>query len=225
MNELDKIKSDMIYFGSGFALQTADGLKHVPLEDIYKMPNTTVTITYANGGTREFVASDELEKMIDEGEMFSVTTMHSDMSIDEEMSVSKMYVGNPIAAMGNMMMMKRNAEKLLESDESMNIVIETLNACIQFMSDEITSHQSGMTSADGAGVEVGCRIDIEESISDPDVRVHCPAIMAPCDHYIFQTDSNDEVAIDHCKHPENSKDGEGNTTSLLCPLCTEGGGS
>lgn len=112
------------------------------------MPNTTVTVTYSNGATREFIASDELEKLINEGQMFSVTTMHSDMSIDEEMSVSKMYVGNPIAAMGNMMLMKRNAEKILEDDDTatdMDIVINVLDACIAFMGDEITSHQSGMS--------------------------------------------------------------------------------
>jgi hypothetical protein len=106
--------------------------------------NTTVTISYSNGATRKFVASDDLEVLINEGEMFSVSTMHSDMGINDEMSVSKMYAGNPVAALGHMMMMRRNAEKLLEKDESMNVVIETLNACIKFISDEVTSHQSGM---------------------------------------------------------------------------------
>lgn len=112
------------------------------------MPNTTVTITYANGSTREFVASDELEKLINESEMFSVTTMHSDMIIDEEMRVSKMYAGNPVAAMGHMIMMRANAEKILEdnaSDDHIPIVIDTLTACIKLMVDEITSHQSGMS--------------------------------------------------------------------------------
>jgi len=109
--------------------------------------NTNVTVTYSNGSTREFVASDELEALINEGEMFSITTLHSDMGQVEELAVSKMYAGNPIAAMGSMMMMKRNAEKLLDEDDSatdMNIVIETLNACIQLLSNEVTSHQSGM---------------------------------------------------------------------------------
>lgn len=111
------------------------------------MSNTTVKIIYANGSTREFIASDELEKLINEGEMFSVTTMHSDMGAAEEMFVSKMYAGNPIAAMGHMMMMKRNAEKMLTEDDNkdMNIVIDTLTACISLMSDEITSHQSEMS--------------------------------------------------------------------------------
>ena len=173
------------------------------------MPNnTTVTITYANGATREFVASDELEKSINEGEMFSVTTMHSDMSIDEEMSVSKMYVGNPIAAMGNMMIMKRNAEKVLEEDDTatdMEIVIDVVNACIVFMSDEISSHQSGMTP-------------VEE-------REPCPAINDYCDHFSYSGNHQIDMILTHCTHPDNSKDEEGNTTPSLCPLCTEGGGS
>jgi len=110
--------------------------------------NTTVTITYANGEQREFVASDELEKLIGEGEMFSVTTMHSDISHDEEMSMSKMYAGNPIAAMGHMMMMKRNAEMLPEDDEGIihkPVIIEILSTCIALLSEEVTSHQSGMS--------------------------------------------------------------------------------
>jgi len=56
-----------------------------------------------------------------------------------------MYAGNPINAMGNMMMMKRNAEQMLEEDDAMQIVIDTLNACITFISNEIVSHQSGMS--------------------------------------------------------------------------------
>jgi len=112
------------------------------------MSNTTVTIKYANGSTREFVASDELEKSIDEGEMFSVTSMHSDMGIDEEMAVSKMYVGNPLTAMGNMIIMKRNAEMMpedIEGGEHKGAIIDVLTSCIAFMAEEITSHQSGMS--------------------------------------------------------------------------------
>ena len=111
------------------------------------MPNTKVTVTYANGSIREFVASDDLEQMINDGYMFSVTTFHSDMGVAEEMLVSKMYAGNPIAALGHMMMMKRNAEKVLEDDEDEDMfnVIATLNVCIKFMTDEITSHQSEMS--------------------------------------------------------------------------------
>ena len=59
------------------------------------MSNTTVTVKYASGAKRQFIASDEIEKLINEGEMFSVTTMHSDISTDEEVALSKMYVGNP----------------------------------------------------------------------------------------------------------------------------------
>lgn len=116
------------------------------------MSNTTVVITYANGSQRQFVASDELEKLINEGELFSVTTMHSDMSIDEELQVSKMHVGNPMAAMGHMMMMRRNAENVLadestsdEEKHDVELICQTLTTCIGFLAEEITSHQSTMT--------------------------------------------------------------------------------
>lgn len=108
------------------------------------MSNTTVTITYANGSNREFIASDDLEQMINEGHMFSVTTMHSDMGVSEEMLVSKMYAGNPVAAMGHMMMMLRNAETM-RSSKSNRIVKHILTTCIKLMSDEITSYQSEMS--------------------------------------------------------------------------------
>lgn len=110
--------------------------------------NTLVTVTYKNGATREFVASDELEDMINEGEMFSITTMHSDMSLDEEVAVSKMYAGNPMSALGNMIIMRSNAEKMLEDGEEditqVEVMIDVLTGCIKLLSDELTSHQSGM---------------------------------------------------------------------------------
>ncbi len=113
------------------------------------MSNTIVIIKYSNGSTREFIASDDLEKLINEGEMFSVTTMHSDIDRSEEQSVSKMYAGNPVSALGNMMMMKRNAENILKEGNgdrhTLHVVIDILTACISLMSNEITSHQSGMS--------------------------------------------------------------------------------
>lgn len=117
------------------------------------MTNTKVTIKYSNGSEREFVASDELEELINNGEMFSVTTMHSDMGMLEEMSVSKIYAGNPIGALGNMMMMKRNAEKLDETDVNKGIIIDILTTCIKFLADEVTSHQSGMSELQHPSME------------------------------------------------------------------------
>lgn len=46
----------------------------------------------------------------------------------------------------------------------------------------------------------------------------CPIITAECDHYLYQLDSNGEVAISHCKHPDNPSDYEGNCNYTLCPL-------
>jgi hypothetical protein len=126
--------------------------------------NTTVTITYANGETRQFIASDDLEKLINEGQMFSVTTMHSDIAIDEEYAVSKMYAGNPIAALGYMMMMHKNAKGLNNDNPDKKVILEILSTCISFLTDEITSHQSEMVkvgdekSCDGscANEDEGC---------------------------------------------------------------------
>lgn len=112
------------------------------------MSNTNVKVTYSNGSQREFIASDELENLINEGEMFSITTLHSDMGEALELEISKMYVGNPMSALGNMIIMRSNAEKMLSDDDSteaMKVVIDTLTACIKLLSDEITSHQSSMS--------------------------------------------------------------------------------
>lgn len=46
----------------------------------------------------------------------------------------------------------------------------------------------------------------------------CPVIIACCNYYSYQCDSNGEVAICHCSHPDNKDDFEGNCTHKLCPL-------
>ena len=174
------------------------------------MTNTTVTVTYANGTTRKFVASDDMEQKINEGEMFSVTTMHSDISQAEEMSVSKMYAGNPVAALGNMLLMRRNAESLGESDTDAPAIISVLDACISFMTNEISSHQSGMSP-----VEQSPQLELLD-----DNRVKCPATSQQCEHYTQPYDGELEL----CIHPENGDtEHEGNCTGRLCPLCPEGG--
>lgn len=185
------------------------------------MSNTKVTIEYPNGETREFVASDELEKSINEGEMFSVTTMHSDISREEEIALSKMYVGNPIAAMGHMMMMHRNAKHLEHDDKGhREVVLEILATCIAFMKEEITSHQSGLTSINGETFTVH-----EQTLSlvenDP---TDCPVTGDHCDHYAYEyVDGTVDTDKSICEHPENSSHEEGNCTSVLCPLSTGDG--
>ena len=55
--------------------------------------------------------------------------------------------------------------------------------------------------------------------NDDHMREDCPVIAGSCDHYMYQCDSNGEVAICHCKHPDNPDgDHEGNCTHTLCPL-------
>lgn len=146
--------------------------------------NTKVTVTYASGATREFVASDELEELINEGEMFSVTTMHSDMGINEEMSVSKMFAGNPMQALGNMMVMKHNAEKMLKEDgnKDMNIAIDIFTACIALLSEELTSYQSGMTPVEELPASQPCYYSHEDQCT------HSSNIGKPCIGYILCND-------------------------------------
>jgi len=114
--------------------------------------NTKITIEYSNGDTREFTASDELEALINDGEMFSVSTMHSDMGSQLEVELSKMYAGNPMAALGNMIMMRGNAESL-DTEAEKSVIIDVLTACIKMLSDETTSHQSGITKINGEPVK------------------------------------------------------------------------
>jgi len=210
----------------------SDALRH-PKPEVIKPINTSVTVTYSNGETRQFVASDNLEQLINEGHMFSVTTMHSDINLDEEKSVSKMYAGNPMAAMGYMMMMHRNADTMPDEDKNKKIILEVLSTCISFLKDEVTSHQSGMVNEERITQEqiegrihrnnqnskiVDIKVNGDNESKD---RKYCHVIENLCEYYGCQIDRNNDVAIEHCGHPDNLKDEEGNCTSLLCPLCTE----
>jgi len=127
------------------------------------MSNTKVTIEYADGQTRTFEASDALEEQILEGHFFSVSTMLSDIHIDEEISLSKMYSGNPVAAMGMVLKMRKNAvgiigeleDNVANSEEinKLNVVISTLDAALRIMSDEFTTGpQAPMAGANGVDV-------------------------------------------------------------------------
>lgn len=56
-------------------------------------------------------------------------------------------------------------------------------------------------------------------ISDTETegRENCPVIDMQCDHFMYQCDRNGEVAISHCKHPDNKSEFEGNCINELCP--------
>ena len=49
----------------------------------------------------------------------------------------------------------------------------------------------------------------------------CPVITAECEFYMYQFDSNGEVAICYCNHPDNKNDYEGNCEHALCPIIKE----
>ena len=197
LSDREKIVSDAILFGRSACLVKECQIKHVPIKDIYKM-NTTVTINYSSGDTREFVASDELEKLINEGEMFSVSTMHSDMSIDEEMQLSKMYAGNPMSALGNIMIMRRNAKQMSDEDlkdEVKGAIVEILTACAKLLSDELTSHQSGMSPV----------VVDEVALVHKDLEKDLPecCYLIDCDQCSHQSNENEECITEVlCEHYE-----------------------
>ncbi len=45
----------------------------------------------------------------------------------------------------------------------------------------------------------------------------CPVLNAYCKHYFYQHDSNGQVAICYCSHPNNINNYEGNCIHMLCP--------
>ena len=108
--------------------------------------NTSVTIQFDSGETRKFVASDKLEKLIKDGDMIGFTTIHPNTGHE----IAKMYAGNPMAALGQMMMMRRNADNM-RSSKSNRIIKEVLTACITMLSNEITSHDSGISPIEDDG--------------------------------------------------------------------------
>lgn len=56
------------------------------------------------------------------------------------------------------------------------------------------------------------------SDTETEDREDCPVIKKHCNYYCYQCDNNGEVAIEHCGHPDNKDDHEGNCTTKLCPL-------
>lgn len=54
--------------------------------------------------------------------------------------------------------------------------------------------------------------------TDDEGREDCPVITAQCKYYSYQCDSNGEIAIGRCSHPDNENGHEGNCTYALCPL-------
>lgn len=93
--------------------------------------NTTVTINYADGSEHTFAATDAVEARILSGDMFTVSALHPQYveGIDQ---ASKMYAGNPLAALGHMLMLR--AELLINGVET-----EAIDHCIQFMAQEMSS--------------------------------------------------------------------------------------
>jgi hypothetical protein len=273
-------EGNLVEFENDFHFKVPDELKNLGKPLPLSKQNTTVTITYSNGATQTFQASDALEEEISDGNIFSVSTANPDLPGPD---VSKMYSGNPMTALGHMMTMMKNASDLPESDENKTVIVEVVAACVQLLTDEISSYGSGVVvdtvvdtdqyrcamcqgifdhgwsdenakkEAEEKGIDTDdaaiicddcykktpwCENALFDVVTLPPIasdnvthvraddnlmRFDCPVIGRSCDHYSYATDNNNEVAISHCCHPENSNKDEGNCTSFLCPLCTEGG--
>lgn len=99
--------------------------------------NTTITIKYANGDTREFAASDALEQRIVQGDMFSLSTLHPATG-DE---VAKMYAGNPMTALGFMLLLRKEVEEIyaLTSEPLSAGEIDGITSCIGYLAEELSS--------------------------------------------------------------------------------------
>lgn len=53
--------------------------------------------------------------------------------------------------------------------------------------------------------------------TETEERIDCPVLAEHCTYYLYQCDSNGEVAICYCSHPQNKNEYEGNCAALLCP--------
>lgn len=89
---------------------------------------TKVTIEYDDGHKQEFVATTDLESAILAGEMFSVTTVHHN-----EAEVCRMYVGNPMTALGEMIILYR----MIHLKGSDMTHLGAVGKCIKLLSDQI----------------------------------------------------------------------------------------
>jgi hypothetical protein len=85
----------------------------------------------------------------------------------------------------------------------------------------ISSGSISMTAAVKRGVKRSEDEARQESEAQAEGRIDCHVIEAQCDHYSYQCDSNGEVAISHCTHPDNPSDYEGNCTHAKCPKTDE----
>jgi hypothetical protein len=109
------------------------------------MNNTTVMIKFKDGLIRRFEVSDEMESHIATGEMINITTVHPEHDHQEgDASLSKVYLGSPISALGNMIIMRQNAENL-DEDEHPGLITNVLDHCIAMLKNEINTHNTGMS--------------------------------------------------------------------------------
>lgn len=99
---------------------------------------TKFTITYDDGQEQEFSVSEDIEKMILAGEMFSLTTLHPDQGEQEQMKLTRVYAGNPMTALGQMISLIR----ILKEEGAPEDVVGPVAACMKLLSDQINYRES-----------------------------------------------------------------------------------
>lgn len=101
--------------------------------------NTLITIKYADGTVRGYAANDLVEKRIVTGDMFSISTVHPATG-DE---IVKLYPGNPMNALGRMLMMQQNTKTGMDMSDRENKYLEGFLAgiidCIKVLAEEFSS--------------------------------------------------------------------------------------
>tara|TARA_R110000823_G_scaffold241850_7_gene366468 strand:+ start:7260 stop:7574 length:315 start_codon:yes stop_codon:yes gene_type:complete len=103
--------------------------------------NTSITINYANGEQRTLNADDNMEARILNGEMFSVSTMHP-----TEGEIAKMYAGNPLSALGYMLLLRLEYEK----EDCPSFTLDAIDQCVKLLSNELTSLTTNHELTDGS---------------------------------------------------------------------------
>lgn len=187
--------------------------------------NTTVTINYPTGEVQEFYATGKLETEILSGAMFSVSTIHPDYLSPEDHNVTKMYSGNPMVALGNMVQMMNNAIRLDPEEDDRDVIIDVLSHCVGLLTNELSSFGSGLDTDDIPVTEKKSLGKITPAPVPPVTQdeinpegLSCPVINEHCESYSYVKNEDGEIISEFCGHPDNGSIFESNCTDKLCPL-------
>ena len=94
---------------------------------------TTITIKFDDGESIVIEAHDKLNDIINAGGMFSIAAIHPAFGVDEAYKLTRIYSGNPAAALGFMIGMHDNLVKAKVHDQLPGIV-----KCIELLSQQLS---------------------------------------------------------------------------------------